>query len=414
MRFEYFIGFRYLLSKKNAFLSLITAISILGIILGVTALTVVVSVMQGFEYDLKDKILGNSPHIRILKFGGPGIPDYEKVVGKIRNVRGVNDISPTLYREGMVISEAGLTGGVLIKGIIPESTEKLLRFSQNIKGENKTISIQEALINKDDIYPPVIIGKELANDLLVEPGELISVLSPEGEITPFGSLPKIRKFRVEGIFTSGFWEFDSKFIFAHISSVQRLFAIGNLANVIEVSVDNLDETFRITNKITTLLGDEFFARDWTQTHKSLFSALKLEKTTMFVILTMIILVAAFNIVAMLIMIVIEKGRDISILKSMGVTTKSIMLIFKTAGMFIGIVGTTIGLVLGYTLCFLLQNYIRYPLNPEVYLTDTLPVKVDPINFIMIAVCSLLICYIATLYPSYRAAKLDPVEGLRYE
>jgi len=414
MRFEYFIGFRYLLSKKNAFLSLITAISILGIILGVTALTVVVSVMQGFEFDLKDKILGNSPHIRILKFGGPGIPDYKEAVKKIREVPGVSDISPTLYREGMVISESGLTGGVLIKGIVPEYTERLLRFSHKIRGENKVLSIQEALKDSNDSYPAVIIGRELARDLLIEPGELLSVLSPEGEVTPFGSLPKIRKFRVAGVFSSGFWEFDSKFIFAHIHAVQRLFSIGDIANVIEVSVNNLDDTMTITNAITTHLGEEFFARDWTKTHMSLFSALKLEKTTMFIILTMIILVAAFNIVAMLIMIVIEKGRDISILKSMGVSTKSIMMIFKTAGMFIGIVGTTMGLALGYTLSFLLKNYIRYPLNPEVYLTDTLPVKVDPLNFIMIAVASLVICYGATLYPSYRAAKLDPVEGLRYE
>lgn len=407
MKFEYFISLRFLFSKKrNTFLSLITVFSMVGVAIGVTALITVLAVMEGLEYDLKEKIVGNSSHVSVYTIGGAHIEDYKNVKNKLKKIPGVKKVDPVIYKEAMLIGATGETGGVIVKGIPWENKDELARFFNDVKYQEKK--------EEPSRYSKIVIGEELAKENFLGIGDVVTLLSPMGEITPFGNQPRLKKFEIMGIFKSGYWEFDSKFVYIKLSTAQKFFSLGDTANLLEIKIDNISETKKMNLLVASNLPPIYYTKDWTITHRGLFEALKIEKTVMFIILTMIILVACFNIISTLIMMVMEKGKDISILKSIGSTTKSIMKIFQMQGMIIGIVGTFLGAILGLFLSFLLKHYIKYPLNPEVYFTDTLPVKVDFLDVLVIVVASLVISYLSTLYPAYRAAKLDPIEGIRYE
>ncbi|MGD8504229.1 MAG: lipoprotein-releasing ABC transporter permease subunit [Syntrophobacterales bacterium] len=414
MSYELFIGLRYLKAKrKQTFVSLITLISIAGVMVGVTALIVVLAVMNGFKEDLREKILGVTSHVVISRFDG-NITNYQQVNLQVEQVKGVTAATPFIYTQVMISSRQSISGAVL-RGIDPETAVKVINLARNLR----TGSLEElGVVDRSGdttTTPGIILGNELARNLGVVRGEPVTVISPLGRLTPLGRVPRSQTFRVSGIFDSGMYEYDSTLAYVSLGAAQRFLGIGDRVTGIEVRVDDIYRADRVARDISkTLAGYPYWSRDWMRMNKNLFSALKLEKIVMFIILTLIILVAAFNIIGTLIMVVIEKTRDIAILKSMGATRRSIMKIFMIEGMVIGLVGTMLGLLGGYTLCELLATYQFIELPQDVYYISTLPVKMDPLDVTIIALAAIAISLVATVYPAWQASRLDPAEAIRYE
>jgi lipoprotein-releasing system permease protein len=414
MSYELFIGLRYLKAKrKQTFVSLITLISIAGVMVGVTALIVVIAVMNGFKEDLREKILGVTSHVVISRFDG-NITNYQQVNLQVEQVKGVTAATPFIYTQVMISSRQSISGAVL-RGIDPETAVKVINLARNLR----TGSLEElGVVDRSGdttTTPGIILGNELARNLGVVRGEPVTVISPLGRLTPLGRVPRSQTFRVSGIFDSGMYEYDSTLAYVSLGAAQRFLGIGDRVTGIEVRVDDIYRADRVARDISkTLAGYPYWSRDWMRMNKNLFSALKLEKIVMFIILTLIILVAAFNIIGTLIMVVIEKTRDIAILKSMGATRRSIMKIFMIEGMVIGLVGTMLGLLGGYTLCELLATYQFIELPQDVYYISTLPVKMDPLDVTIIALAAIAISLVATVYPAWQASRLDPAEAIRYE
>lgn len=405
LSYELFIGLRYLKAKrKQTFISLITMISMAGVAVGVWALIVVLSVMTGFEEDLRNKILGTNSHIVIIDRGEGAIKDYKNIIPKIEKVKHVISATPFIYNQVMLTTENGVSG-VVLRGIDPSEEGKVTDIKKNIKDGSL-----EALNEKQGI----IIGKELAKRLLAFVGNKITVVSPLGTLGPMGTIPKMKTFEVVGVFESGMYEYDSTLAYISINDAQQFFNMGDSVSGIEVRLDDIYIARDISEKIQSMLGFPYWARDWGQMNRNLFSALALERIAMFIILTLIVLVAAFNIVSTLIMIVMEKNKDIAILMSMGATKKGIMKIFVINGLMIGIVGTIIGVATGYFSCIILAKYQFIKLPSDIYYISHLPVKMKLFNIIVIAISAVGISFLATIYPSYQAARLDPAEALRYE
>lgn len=414
MSYELFIGLRYLKAKrKQTFVSLITLISIAGVMVGVTALIVVIAVMNGFKEDLRDKILGVTSHVVISRFDG-NISKYQEVKAKVEEVSGVNAATPFIYTQVMISSRKAISGAVL-RGIEPQTASKVINLQKNLRaGSLKELEAE----NKPEgmrATPGIILGNELARNIGASRGEPVTVISPLGRLTPLGRVPRSQTFRVAGIFDSGMYEYDSTIAYVSLWAAQRFLGIGDRVTGIEVRVDDIYEADRVARAIgKTLDGYPYWSRDWMRMNKNLFSALKLEKIVMFIILTLIILVAAFNIVGTLIMVVIEKTRDIAILKSMGATRRSIMKIFLIEGAVIGLVGTLLGLLGGYTLCTLLATYKFIELPSDVYYISTLPVRMNPLDVALIALAAIVITLAASVYPAWQASRFDPAEAIRYE
>lgn len=414
MSYEMFIGLRYLKAKrKQTFVSLITLISIAGVMVGVTALIVVIAVMNGFKEDLRDKILGVTSHVVISRFDG-NISKYQEVRAKVGEVSGVNAATPFIYTQVMISSRKAISGAVL-RGIEPKTASKVINLPKNLRAgsleeleaENKPEGMRST--------PGIILGNELARNIGASRGEPVTVISPLGRLTPLGRVPRSQTFRVAGIFDSGMYEYDSTIAYVSLWAAQRFLGIGDRVTGIEVRVDDIYEADRVARAIGKALdGYPYWSRDWMRMNKNLFSALKLEKIVMFIILTLIILVAAFNIVGTLIMVVIEKTRDIAILKSMGATRRSIMKIFLIEGAVIGLVGTLLGLLGGYTLCTLLATYKFIELPSDVYYISTLPVQMNPLDVALIALAAIVITLAASVYPAWQASRFDPAEAIRYE
>lgn len=414
MSYELFIGLRYLKAKrKQTFVSLITLISIAGVMVGVTALIVVIAVMNGFKEDLRDKILGVTSHVVISRFDG-NISKYQEVRAKVGEVSGVNAATPFIYTQVMISSRKAISGAVL-RGIEPKTASKVINLPKNLRAgsleeleaENKPEGMRST--------PGIILGNELARNIGALRGEPVTVISPLGRLTPLGRVPRSQTFRVAGIFDSGMYEYDSTIAYVSLWAAQRFLGIGDRVTGIEVRVDDIYAADRVARAIGKALGGyPYWSRDWMRMNKNLFSALKLEKIVMFIILTLIILVAAFNIVGTLIMVVIEKTRDIAILKSMGATRRSIMKIFMIEGAVIGLVGTLLGLLGGYTLCTLLATYKFIELPSDVYYISTLPVQMNPLDVALIAVAAIVITLAASVYPAWQASRFDPAEAIRYE
>lgn len=414
MSYEMFIGLRYLRAKrKQTFVSLITLISIAGVMVGVTALIVVIAVMNGFKEDLRDKILGVTSHVVISRFDG-NISKYQEVRAKVGEVSGVNAATPFIYTQVMISSRKAISGAVL-RGIEPKTASKVINLPKNLRAgsleeleaENKPEGMRST--------PGIILGNELARNIGASRGEPVTVISPLGRLTPLGRVPRSQTFRVAGIFDSGMYEYDSTIAYVSLWAAQRFLGIGDRVTGIEVRVDDIYEADRVARAIGKALdGYPYWSRDWMRMNKNLFSALKLEKIVMFIILTLIILVAAFNIVGTLIMVVVEKTRDIAILKSMGATRRSIMKIFLIEGAVIGLVGTLLGLLGGYTLCTLLATYKFIELPSDVYYISTLPVKMNPLDVALIALAAIVITLAASVYPAWQASRFDPAEAIRYE
>jgi lipoprotein-releasing system permease protein len=405
MPYQFFIAFRYLRSKKkNKGISLNTAISAGGVAVGVMVLLVVLSVMSGFHEDLQNKILGFSAHAVVLNYKG-SISDYNNVLKKVAGDKDVISASPFVLGQ-LMVSSGKRAHGALLRGIDPSYETKTTDIAKYIKRG----SIDD--LNTNDKIPGIVIGKELAQMLGVLTGDTVNVISPVGEIGPLGMLPKMKEFRVVGIFEVGMFEYDSNLVLTNLSEAQKFFDMGNTITGIELKVKDIYKATDIRKRVESKLDFPFYSRDWMQMHKNLFSALKLEKLAMFIILVLIILVASFNIVGSLIMNVVEKSREIAILKTMGATNKGIMSVFMLQGLFVGLVGMLIGLIGGYLLCILFNNVIRLP--ADVYYLSHLPIKMKLVDFVTVSVSAVLISFLSTIYPAWQAAKMDPVEPLRYE
>ena len=411
MSFEFFISIRYLLAKRRqTFVSLITFISIAGVGVGVTALIVVLAVMNGFHDDLRGRILGITSHVNITSFAGM-ISNYREVMGEVEKEKGVVGSTPFIYAPVMMTS--GRSAGAVLRGIDPLTASKVLKLQENLVRGNLADLVQPSQ-EAPGTYPGIILGYELANNLNTRVGEYLTIISPSGRLTPMGQAPRSRLFRVVGIIQSGMYEYDNTLAYVDLPVAQQFLGIGDSVTGIEVRVDDIYKAGEIAEALKKRLGPPFYISDWIKMNSSFFSALKLEKAVMFVILTLIILVAAFNIVSSLTMLVMEKGRDIAILKAMGATTASIRKIFVLEGFLIGICGTALGILGGYTLCSLLGRYKFIDLPIDVYHISKLPVKMETLDMVTIALAAICISLLATLYPSRKAAGLDPAEALRYE
>jgi lipoprotein-releasing system permease protein len=410
MSFEYFIGGRYLRAKqKETFISLITVLSVAGVTVGVMALIVVIAVMAGFESDLKQRILGVESHIVLMRHDG-SFPGYKKISEQISEIKGVEAATPFIYSQIMLRSPTGVSGAVL-RGIDPESAGRVIKILKNSVLQNlKQIERNE---NSKTFVPGIILGKELARNLGVLKGDTVYLISSRGMISPIGYLPAMKRFEVAGIFESGMYEYDGSLAYIDLKDAQKILNMKGSVTGIEVRVDDIYDARNIAKNIVSKLGFPYWARDWMRMNHNLFSALKLEKTVMFIILALIVLVAAFNIASTLIMMVMGKTKDIAILKAMGAMDSSIRKIFIYKGMVIGAVGTSLGVCLGFILCKLLEKYKFIQLPGDVYYISTLPVRLEALDVFMIASAAMIICFLATLYPAKQASKLNPIEAIRY-
>ena len=418
MRYEWFIGLRYLKAKrKQTFISIITIISIVGVMVGVMTLIVVLAVMSGFEKTLKEKILGTQAHLVLLKASQEGMDHYEEVAKKVQEVKGVVYAAPFIFNQVMLSSESNVSG-VVIKGIDPDRVGKVTELAHNMKAGR----LQGLKEGGESDSTGIILGVELAKHLGVSLNDAIQVISPLGTMTPMGMMPKMKRFRVVGIFYSGMYEYDNTMAYVSLESAQKFFGMGARVTGIEIKTNDIYKVREIGKEIRQRMGFPFWTKDWMEMNRNLFSALKLEKIAMFIILVLIVLVAAFNIISTLIMVVMEKHKDIAILKSMGAPSKAILKIFVIEGGVIGVVGTVFGTILGLGAAFNLEKITGFVENlfgfkvlaSDVYYIDKLPSQVNPLDIALIVMTAILISLLATLYPSWRASKLDPAEALRYE
>jgi lipoprotein-releasing system permease protein len=413
--FELFVSLRYLKAKrKQTFVSLITLISILGVILGVMALIVVISVMSGFQKSLREKILGTNAHVIVLNYNGP-FGDYADVMSKIKAVKGVTDSAPFLITQ-VLVSSGERTVGMVLRGIEPVMQKKVTDINKYIKTGDLSN------LGKKGNYPGIMIGRELSRNLGVILDDKITIILPNGQITPMGVVPKVVEFKVAGVFETGMFDYDSTLGYISLGDAQKLLGVGDRITGLEIKVADVFKADTVAQEIQGRLSLPFKVRDWKEMNKNLFSALKLEKTALFIILLLIVLVAAFNIITTLVMLVMEKNKDIAILKSMGATHKSIGMIFKLQGIIIGFAGTIIGGVLGVLISANLHPIVAFVekvfrvelLARDVYFIDRFPSSVDPVDVLFICSFSFLICFLATIYPARQAARMDPAEVLRYE
>ncbi len=406
MRFELFVGMRYLHGKrKNAFISLITLFSIFGVMIGVMALIVVLGVMTGFDKKLLKTVLGTTSHIVVSRDGG--IRDYEALLQKIKSVPDVVEAAPFFAGQVLLRSETNVLGAA-IRGIIPEEEKKVSDFSTFLKGD----------LTEDGI----VLGTELARQLNVMPGDFIRVISPYFVSTPMGEMPYKKTLEVTGLYTSGMYEYDASFCFVALAQAQSLFGVPGTIAGIEVKINDPFHARIVAEGISRKLEGDFWARSWMELNRTFFAALRHEKIIMAVILVLIIVVAAFNIASTLIMVVMEKTRDIGILKSIGAPATSILTIFVIDGLMVGVIGTVLGVVFGYALANSLDSVVNFmgkmfgiELFPStIYYFDKVPVDTSVFDTCWIGGSALVLSLVASLYPAWQASRLNPVEALRYE
>lgn len=420
MPFELLIGLRYLKAKrKSTFISIITFISTAGVALGVMALIIVLAVMTGFEEDLKEKILGTNAHVVVIHNGTP-MDDYRRIMEQLKSMPGVVAATPFIYNQVMLSSGKNVSG-VVLRGIDVASDRLVTRLSQSVV-EGTIDELDPKVGTGPAALPGLMIGKELAKHLGVFVGEKINVISPMGNITPMGMMPKMKPFRVTAIFNTGMFEYDSTLAYVSLGQAQAFFDLGDTVTGIQLKVKDVYHTGELARSINNSLGSGYFARDWMQMNRNILFALKTEKVVMFVILTLIVLVAAFGIASTLFMVVMEKTRDIAILKSMGATGSSIMKIFVLEGLIIGIIGTLVGVITGLLVALNLEPIINVIqkitgqnfFSKDIYYLDHFPSQVVPSDVVLISVTAVLISFVATLYPAWQASRMLPAEALRYE
>ena len=428
MSYELFVSIRHLSAKKSQkFISLNTWISIAGVGLGVMALIVVIAVMSGFSKDLRDKILGTNSHVVVSNMNRAMVENYDGILKKVRSVEGVMAAAPFIMNQVMLIN-GDRVSGIVVRGIDPEKEETVSDLGKNMVSgtvsdlKTKSSFSGEIKGREKKNRAGIILGKELSRRLGVGVGDIVSMVSPVSRVTPVGLIPRMKLFKVVGVFESGMYEYDANLSFILLKSAQKFFSMKNGVSGIEVRVADIEQAGNIASVIQKELGFPYLVRDWMRMNRNLFSALKLEKVVMFIILILIIFVAAFNIVSTLFMLVMEKAKEIAILKSMGASCSSIMKIYSYQGLVIGLVGTFLGCAAGFVIVPNLNEIVgsiesifgivAFP--SDVYYLDRLPSKIQYMDSFLIIIFSVVICLVASLYPAWRASKLDLVDGLRYE
>lgn len=436
MRFELFIARRYLRAKRRqAFIGIITGISIIGVAAGVASLIVALAINNGFRQDLQQRLLGSTSHISLQRVADDGIKDWPALMDRLSKQPHVVAAAPAIF-EQVLISRGPRARGAVLKGMIPryerrvgdllnsltegsaapleEGSTSTGENPQSTRLENQSPDSLEAVGQRVAAMPPIVLGKEMADNLGAAVGSVVMVTSPQGELTPFGTVPKYTRFRVVGIFHSGFFDYDSSWAFTRLSDAQHLFGLGNLISVLEFKVDDLDQADAIAHEIEEAAGGGFMATNSLRQNSALFKALKTERLVTFITIGLIVFVAALNILISLIMMVMEKTKDIAVLMSMGTRKAQVRNVFIAQGVLIGVIGTIIGLVLGYAISYAGGHYHIISLSPEVYSIDYVPFAPRAVDGAWVALFAVLISFVATLYPSWSAARILPAEALRYE
>jgi len=453
MRFELFIATRYLRAKRRqAFLGVITAISVVGVAAGVASLIVALAINNGFRQDLQQRLLGSTSHVNLLRVESDGMRNWRPLIDRLSKEPHVVAAAPVIY-EQVLISRGPRARGAVLQGLIPAYQRKVSDLLDTVKigsvdaldeapqasaapaetkglpsspsaavGARATPSAQTeplpdsmaAVGQRVASMPPIILGKDMADDLGASVGSVVLVTSPQGELTPFGMVPKYSRFRVVGIFNSGFYDYDRSWAFTRLSDAQRLFGLGDLISVIQFKVDDIYKADRVAKDLERAAGKGFMATSWMEQNKALFRALRLERVVTFITIGLIVFVAALNILISLIMMVMEKTKDIAVLISMGARKAQIRRLFVAQGVLIGLIGTAIGLVLGYALSWAGARYHLISLAPEVYSIDYVPFAARLIDGVLVALVAIGVSFVATLYPSWSAARILPAEALRYE
>lgn len=417
------IALRYLWAKRpEAFISILSIISVLGVAIGVIVLNVVMAVMTGFEHELREKIVGANSHVVVRRTVGR-IDEWEAVSARIQSVADVQSVSPFTYHQALVRTDSGASG-VLVRGVLKgSSAADQVRSYVGRQETFDNLFSAPAVITHDETgqeqsaqLPGLLVGRELAQSLGLFPGSSVSILTPTMTSTPFGLVPRFRRFLVVGHYSSGLVGYESELAYASLPDAQAFFGMGNSVSGLEVRVADIDKAPQVARAILDQLGglgEGFLVQDWTETNKALWDALRLEKKVYFIVLLLIVVMASFSIVSTLVMIVLEKRKDIAVLMTLGASSKNIARIFWIQGAAIGLVGTILGLVGGVAGCILLREY-GFPLDERIFQMSQVPVRIEPINFVVTGVCAFFICLLATIYPARRASSLQPVDVLRYE
>ena len=407
MSYEFFIAKRYLKSKKSSkFISIITIISVLGVLIGVAALTFVLSMMNGFEKEVRSRIIGTTAHVTIFPAMGEGMDDYEALLPEINEEKHVVATAPFVYSKAAIASKVE-SDGIIVRGIDPKKEKEVSDIQENLLAGSFDFEQTEV--------PGIVLGANLAERLGVSLGDEVVLFSMSKEdLTAGWTIPKATKFQLVGMFETGMFEYDASLSYISLKSAQKLFNLGDRVTGLQVKIDDLYKAKSIAQRLDEKLGYRFYALDWMHMHKNLFSWMALEKYAMFIVLSLIVAVAAFNIISTLIMVVLEKKKDIGILKSLGSTSSSIMRIFMFEGLVVGVVGTILGSVLGYFLCWIQRTFRIISLPAEIYFINSLPVDTRVLDFILVALAAIAITFLATLYPAKKAADLAPVDAIRYE
>jgi lipoprotein-releasing system permease protein len=409
--FELFVARRYLRAKRRqAMIGVITGISIIGVAAGVASLIIALAITNGFRQDLQNRLLGATAHVQLMRVAGDGILDWREVLAKMQTQPHVVAAAPAIY-EQVLVSRGARAAGALLKGMIPQDERKVSEMLSFVK-QGSAAPLDPNAAASDT--PPIVIGKDMADDLGASVGSIVLVTSPQGEMTPFSIIPKFVRYKVVGVFQSGFYDYDKSWAFVRLSDAQRLFGLGDVISVIEFKVDNIDRAPQIAQELEKAAGQGYQTTNWQEQNRQLFRALRLERVVTFITIGLIVLVAALNILISLIMMVMEKTRDIAVLMSMGTRKAQIRRLFMAQGILIGVVGTAIGLILGYALAWAGGHYHFISLSPEVYSIDYVPFAPRAIDGVIVAVVSIGISFIATLYPSWSASRIAPAEALRYE
>ena len=405
--FELHVALRYLLAKrKQSFISVISFISTLGVSVGVMAVIIALAVMTGLQQELRDRILGSNAHVYVFKTNG--ITDYHAEVDKLLKVPHVVGAAPAINGKAL-ISAARSEQFITVKGIDPVLEPTVTDIGRAMQ-QGSLDALRAPSLDAPDA---ILLGKDLAAQLGVGVGDSVTLLTPQGTLSPMGMIPRTRRLRMAGIFSLGLYEFDSSYGFVSLDTAQRLLSRDSV-DYMELRLDDIFRAPEVAQSIAPRLGSDYIANDWSDMNKPLFAALTLEKIAVSLAIGLIVMVAALNIVASLILLVMEKSRDIAILKTMGATSRSVTVIFIMQGLIIGIVGTAVGATVGYALSFVFDRYrlIRVPI--DVYQVPYLPFTVLATDFLVVVIVAVLICFVATIYPSRQAARLDPAQALRYE
>lgn len=419
MKFELFVAARYLRAKRRqAVIGVITVISVVGVTAGVASLVIALSINAGFQKDLQDQLLGSQSHINLVRVQNDGIENWRELMTRLSKHPHVIGVAPAMY--GQVLASHGArASGALLKGVIPEYENRVGELLKSVKFGSAS-ALEPCPATDTDCragksLPPVVLGKDLAETIGAAVGSTIMVVSPQGELSPIGLMPKYQQFKVVGIFRSGFYNYDSAWGFIRLSDAQRLFSLpDSVISVIEFKIDDLYKAEQVGSELEKEAGEGFAAKSWMEENRALFRALKLERVVTFLTIGLIVFVAALNILISLIMMVMEKTKDIAVLISMGAKKSQIRGIFMFQGVLIGVIGTMAGLILGYAVAIAGAKYHFVALSSEVYSIDYLPFAPRVLDGVLIAAVALLISFVATIYPSWSAARVLPAEALRYE